>query len=117
MRALRSQLKALARERVNILMVKALRTAKEDMGLARRQAELARRICLKFNIRLPYSERQLFCRKCKRFIVPGVNARVRLGYSPKAVKITCVECGHTYRKILRGESGGAYNSLREYKPK
>ncbi|MFQ6134432.1 MAG: ribonuclease P protein component 4 [Nitrososphaerales archaeon] len=105
MRAPRSQLKALARERVKILLAKALETAKTDMDLAQRQAELARRICLKYNIRLPYSERQLFCRKCKRFIVPGVTARVRLGYNPKAVKITCLECGHTYRKILQAGSG------------
>lgn len=105
MRTPRSKLKDMARERVDILLVKALETAKNDMDLARRQAELARRICLKYNIRLPYSERQLFCRKCKRFIVPGVTARVRLGYRPKAVKITCLECGYTYRKVLRIESG------------
>ncbi|MEE9586000.1 MAG: RNase P subunit [Nitrososphaerales archaeon] len=105
MRATRLQLKVLARARIKILLAKALETAKTDWSLAQRQAEIARQICLKYNIRLLYPERQLFCRKCKRFIVPGVTARVRLGYKPKAVKITCLECGHTYRKILLAESG------------
>jgi ribonuclease P protein subunit RPR2 len=100
MRASRSQLKALARHRVNILLSEALETSKDDLNLANRQAEIARKICLKYNIRLPYFERQLFCRKCKSFIVPGVTSRIRLDYKPKAVKITCLKCGHVYRKIL-----------------
>ena len=94
-------MKALARSRVEILLVKSLETAKEDINLAQRQARLARRICLKYNLRFTYGDKQLFCRKCKRFIVPGVTSRIRLGYSPKAVKITCLECGHTYRKLLK----------------
>jgi len=87
-------------ERVEILLAKALETAKSDPELAHRQAELARRICLKYNLRLPYYSRQLFCRGCKRFIIPGLSARVRLGYRPKAIKITCLYCGHIYRKII-----------------
>ena len=101
MRITRVNLKSLARSRVEILLAKSMETAKEDMNLAKRQAELARRICLKYNLRLMYDDKQLFCRKCKRFIVPGITSRVRLGQSPKAVKITCLECGHTYRKLLK----------------
>jgi len=101
LRITRLNLKSLARSRVKILLVKSLQTAKEDINLAGRQAELARRICLKYNLRFTYDDKQLFCRKCKRFIVPGVTSRIRLGYSPKAVKITCSECGHIYRKLLK----------------
>ena len=101
MRITRANLKLLARSRVDILLAKSIETAKEDLNLAKRQARLSRQICLKYNLRLWYGDKQLFCRKCKRFIVPGVTSRIRLGYSPKAVKITCSECGHIYRKLLK----------------
>lgn len=103
MKVSRAQQKALARNRVKILLAKAVETAKEDPELAQRQAAIARRIILRYNIRLPYSEKRLFCHGCKRLLIPGVNARVRLGHRPKAVKITCLECGHVYRKILSTE--------------
>lgn len=78
----------------------AIETAKNDIGLAKRQATIAQRICLKYNLKRPYYNKQLFCRKCKKFIIPGVSSRIRLGYKPKAIKITCFECGNIYRKIL-----------------
>jgi ribonuclease P protein subunit RPR2 len=106
LRAPRAQQKALAKSRVRILLAKAIETAKEDPELAQRQAAIARRIILRYNIRLPYSEKRLFCHGCKRLLIPGSNARVRLGYRPKAVKITCLECGHVYRKILQVDKGG-----------
>jgi len=87
-------------QRIDILLENALKNARENMELAQRQASLAKRICTKFNIRLPYDKRQLFCKECKRFIVPGVNSIVRFGNSPKAIRIKCLECGHVYRKII-----------------
>ncbi|NWG08799.1 MAG: RNase P subunit [Nitrososphaerales archaeon] len=92
--------KDLARQRVDILIDNALKNARENMGLAQRQALIARRICMKFNIRLPYEKRQLFCRGCKKFIVPGINARVRLGNKPRSVRVKCLGCGHVYLKVV-----------------
>lgn len=94
-------MKILARERVTILLANAIETTKNDTVLAKRQAEIAKQICLKYNLRRQYYDKQLFCRKCKKFIIPGVSSRVRLGYKPKAVKITCFECGYIYRKIIQ----------------
>ncbi|MCP8304569.1 MAG: RNase P subunit [archaeon] len=91
-------------QRVDILLDNALKNAREDMDLAQRQASIARRLCMKFNIRLPYEKRQLFCRGCKNFIVPGINARVRLKNKPRAIRITCLECGHVYRKGIDRKS-------------
>jgi len=89
----------LARQRAELLLDYALETASGDLLLAQRQGALARRLCLKYNVRLGYAYRQLFCRQCKRFIVPGLNARVRLRPSPRGVRLTCLECGWTYRKL------------------
>ena len=94
--------KDLALQRIEILIQNALENVKSDAELAQKQAMLAKRISNKFRVRLPYEIRQLYCKKCKRFIVPSRDARVRIGRSNvKAVRITCLRCGHVYRKIIK----------------
>ncbi len=93
--------KAAASQRIDAILEEALKTASTNMELAQKQARLARRIAMKHTIKLPYQRKQLFCHKCKRFIVPGINARIRLTRSPiRALRITCLECGYVYRRIL-----------------
>ncbi len=80
----------------------AISNARLNPRLAQRQASLAKKLCTKHRIRMPYEIRMSFCKKCKKFIAPGVNARIRLGRSPvKAIRITCTYCNHTYRKIIQ----------------
>jgi ribonuclease P protein subunit RPR2 len=94
--------KADATKVVRDLLTTSVITASEDKDLAERQAELARKVMLRFNIKLDYSLKRFVCHGCKKLIVPGVNARVRLGHGkPPALRITCLECGHTNRKILK----------------
>lgn len=91
--------KELARERIEILVASAIR--EKDEELAEKQAALAKKMAMRHRVRLPYSIRQLFCKKCKAFIVPGRTSRVRVGRAgAKAVRLTCVKCGHTYRRII-----------------
>lgn len=91
--------KELARERIEILVASALR--EKDESLAIKQAMLAKKIAMRHRVRFPYSIRQLFCKKCKAFIVPGKTSRVRIGRANmKAVRVTCTKCGHTYRHII-----------------
>ena len=88
-------------ERMQILIDNAIRNARTDPELSQRQASIARRISSKYKIRMPYDLRMVFCKKCKSFITPGVNSRIRLGRtSVKSIRISCNLCGHTYRKIL-----------------
>ncbi len=94
--------KDLAAQRIEIIVQNALETMRSDAELAEKQAMLAKKISTRFRVRLPYEVRQLYCKKCKRFIVPGASARVRVGRaSVKAVRITCLKCGHVYRKIIK----------------
>jgi ribonuclease P protein subunit RPR2 len=93
----RQQAKELARERIELLVAGAL--AERDADLAGRQAMLAKKIAMRHRVRLPYRIRQLYCKKCKSFIVPGRTSRVRT--TGKAVRITCLKCGHTYRKMTK----------------
>ena len=89
-------------QRIETLVRNALETARTDPVLAQKQAKLAKRISTKFRVRLPYEIRQLYCKKCKLFIIPGKTARVRVGRTNvKAVRITCLNCGHVYRKVIK----------------
>ena len=88
-------------ERMQILIDSAISNARTDPELSQRQASIARRISTKYKIRMPYHLRIVFCKKCKSFIAPGLNSRIRLGRtSVKSIRISCNLCGHTYRKIL-----------------
>jgi ribonuclease P protein subunit RPR2 len=95
----RQRAKEIVKERIEILVKSALK--EKDEALAARQARQAKKIAMRFRVRLPYEARQLFCKKCKAFVVPGRTARVRIGRAnTRAVRITCLRCGHTYRKVL-----------------
>jgi|TARA_B110000116_G_scaffold25553_1_gene19567 ribonuclease P protein subunit RPR2 len=88
-------------ERMQILIDNAITNARTDPELSHRQASIARRISTKYKIRMPYHLRMVFCKKCKSFIAPGINSRIRLGgASVKSIRISCNLCGHTYRKII-----------------
>ncbi len=94
-------LRKIALERMQILIDSAISNAKMNPELSKRQASLARKISMRHKIHMPYELRIVFCKKCKSFIAPGINSRIRLGRtSVKSIRITCNLCGHTYRKII-----------------
>ncbi|MBA0908616.1 MAG: ribonuclease P protein component 4 [Nitrosarchaeum sp.] len=94
-------LRKIALERMEILITNAISNAKMNPDLSQRQASLAQRISTRHKIRMPYQLRIVFCKKCKSFIAPGINSKIRLGRtSIKSIRITCNLCGHTYRKII-----------------
>ncbi|AJZ75870.1 ribonuclease P protein component 4 [Candidatus Nitrosotenuis cloacae] len=93
--------KQIALERIQIILKEAQSNILSDPELAQKQASLAKRISTKYRVRLPYDIRMQFCKKCKSFIPPGVNARIRVGRSTlKSIRITCRFCNHTYRKVI-----------------
>lgn len=94
-------IRKIALERMEILIFNAMSNARTNPELSQRQAQLARRISTRHNIRMPYDLRMVYCKKCKSFIAPGINSKIRLGRaSVKAIRISCNLCGHTYRKII-----------------
>ena len=92
--------KQIATRRIEILFNNALSNAKNNPGLAQRQAEIAKKISLKFKIKMPFEINSSFCKNCKKFIAPGIASKIRLGSKPKSIRITCTYCNHTYRKII-----------------
>lgn len=99
---MKDRLRDLIIERMQILLQNAISNARCDPEIAQRQASLAKRLSTKYRVRMPYEMRMNFCKKCKKFIVPGLTARIRLGRSDvKSIRITCKFCNHTYRKIIK----------------
>ena len=94
-------LRQIALERMQVLIQNAISNARTNPELSQRQALLARKISMRHKVRMPYQLRMVFCKKCKSFVAPGINSKIRLGRSSvKSIRITCNFCGHTYRKII-----------------
>ena len=86
---------------VAFLTESAVNLSHTNPAMAREQAALARRVKLKFNVRLDPSLTRFTCRGCKGLLVPGVNARVRLGHGKQTVlRVTCADCGRVNRRVV-----------------
>jgi len=90
--------KRLALDRICRLFEKARKVADEDPELAKRYAHIARRISLRTRTSIPDRYKRWICPRCKSFLIPGKNCRVRLRQrrEPHLV-ITCEECGYIQR--------------------
>jgi ribonuclease P protein subunit RPR2 len=95
----KNEKKQLALQRVCNLLDNALHT--QDF-FSNDHVATAKKIIAKYKLKMPFEYKILFCKNCKRFIVPGRDSRFRIGKSRiKALRITCKTCGHTYRKIIK----------------
>ena len=90
----------IAKERVQILFNLAGKEFKKHPERSHRYVQLARRIAMRYNIRLPQELKRRVCKKCHRYLVPGVNCRVRM--SMKTLTVVCLGCGTTARYPLKG---------------
>ena len=90
----------IARERVSVLFGLAEKEATNGHPeLADRYVTLARRIGMRYNVRLLAEYRELYCRGCSAFWVEGRSVRTRLR-SGHRVR-TCLRCGRERRTLLR----------------
>ena len=64
-----------------VQIIDILAKAKEVFGtkpeLAHKYAKKARRIALKYKLRLPLNLKRTICKNCHSYLVPGKNLRVR----------------------------------------
>ncbi len=94
----KSVIKQIAMQRVKVLINRALYSKDE---FSDHHIVIAKKIILKYKLRIPFEYKLLFCKNCKNFIIPGRDSSIRVGRSTtKALRITCKLCGHTYRKII-----------------
>ena len=82
--------KEIAKERVQILFKQAEDNFSKNKSLANRYITLARKVAMKVKIRIPLELKRKFCKHCYKFLMPGVNSRVRT--RDGKVIISCFEC-------------------------
>jgi len=88
----------IAKERIERLFQLAVRMSKEDLKLADRYVQLARRISLKHRVRFTKEQKLLFCKGCGGLLLPGRTARIRIRPRREPhVVITCLKCGYIRR--------------------
>jgi ribonuclease P protein subunit RPR2 len=96
----KEETKAIAKERIAILLTRADRIYKHEPNLAQRYGELARKIAMKAQIRMPEKWRFRYCRNCKAFLYPGINCHIRLkATNPSRVVLYCEICQNRQSKV------------------
>jgi len=84
---------ALARGRIELLFAEAAKLFPTHPERADRYVALARRLGMRYTVRVPKTYRLNYCRQCNSFLKVGVNARIRTRSDTKAVVFTCMKCG------------------------
>lgn len=94
------QMERIAKERIEHLFQLAESEALAgDIGYASRHIQLARKIGMRYNVRIPKELKRRMCRGCHGYLLPGKTGRHRT-QSGKAIT-TCLACGHVTRKPVK----------------
>ena len=94
--------KQITLKHVRILFQLAKEAIHRDPELAQRYVKIALWIAMRTKLRLPKEYRNLVCRKCKSFILPGVNCRIRIQQKREPhMVVTCLNCGGHSRIPLK----------------
>jgi len=99
--------KKIANSRMLYLFQKAHEVFPKNKTLANRYVYLARRYAQRAKIKIPFKWKKRVCHKCKMFLYPGVNYRIRM-HSQKGngshLSLTCFECNKTTRYFIKLKS-------------
>jgi len=92
----------IARERISYLLERAQKYKDVDYELARRYVELARKIAMKYRVRIRKEQKMLYCKKC---LYPYKSTRIRVRIRKGRVIMTCLNCGYERRiPIKKGKN-------------
>ena len=91
----KTQQRKLALNEITLILNKAKEVFDRKPDLAHKYAKKARRIALKYKIKLPLVLKRRICKNCHSFLVPGKNLRVRTHRGH--VVYYCLEC----KKFMR----------------
>jgi len=92
----KGQERRIAGERIEALFALAEEEAlRANFARADRYVELARRIGMRYNVRLSSAFKRRVCKGCHAYLLPPKTARVRIGDS--RVVTTCLKCGTVMR--------------------
>lgn len=95
----KSKIQEVAKKRISILLDEASKNFSKYPERSHRYAEIARKIKLKYKIKMTPEIKRRLCKKCHKFMVPGKNCRIRINSS--RLIYTCKECGNIRRFSLK----------------
>ena len=91
--------KEIALERIKILFEQARIAFKDNPALSNRYVKLARKLAMKYKVRMPRELKRKYCKHCYTYLRPPYNARVRI-HNGKVV-YTCYNCKKFMRFVLK----------------
>ena len=96
-------IKKIANTRMLYLFQKAHDIFPKDKVLANRYVYLARRYAQRAKVEIPPIWKKRICHKCKKFLYPGLNCRIRLHSIRKGshVSMTCLDCNQITRYFIK----------------
>lgn len=71
------EMKKIAKERIKYLFEQARKAFNKNPALSNRYVTLARKLSMKYKVRIPRELKRKFCKHCYKYLVPGKNCRVR----------------------------------------
>lgn len=80
----------IAIERILELFKQAELRFKQNPELSDRYIEIARKISMKYKVKIPKELKKRYCKHCHKYLVPGANSRIRL--TKQKVVYYCSNC-------------------------
>jgi len=100
----RNIVKKIAKTRMLYLFQRAHDIFPRNKVLANKYVYMARRYAQRTKVKIPYEWKKRICHKCKQFLYPGLNCRIRMHSQKKRgshVSLTCLECDNTTRYYIK----------------
>jgi len=89
----------IVKRRIRFLFNEAKASLKKDANLSVKYVKLARRMAMKYKIKLPSELKKKFCKHCYSYLIPGVNCRVRI--HKHRVIYCCLNCKNYDRHPIK----------------
>lgn len=84
----------IARERIDELMKRAQKYKYTHYELSRRYVELAKKISMKYRVKMSKEQKRSFCKNC---LYPYRADRIRVRIKKGRIVVTCLNCSHHRR--------------------
>lgn len=89
--------KRIAEERIEILFHLAEKNFLKNPDRSRRYIELARKIGLRYNVRMSREQKKSFCKKCNTLLKKGKSAKLEVDKEHRIMLLKCLNCNTVYR--------------------
>ncbi len=90
--------KTVVKQQIRCFFSEAGKVFRKKPALADRYVRKARGLGMAHRVRLPQDLKRTYCKHCKHYLQPGVNATVRLSQKRQSkLVVTCSNCGGIMR--------------------